>query len=155
MPLAHVCSEVRAALHAWLVIITNVLLVVCRQSCLRLRRDKHVCPAEGDLALVLVRRGVRGHRTHAIVLRQTQCLGACGLLPQTTAPKRKTACTARLKRCAQADSLDTALEIVNANAHGNGTAIFTRSGAAARKFQDEVQVWRVGSTADRTSLILR
>lgn len=33
-----------------------------------------------------------------------------------------------------------ALEIVNSNTHGNGTAIFTRSGPAARKFQDEVQV---------------
>ena len=33
-----------------------------------------------------------------------------------------------------------ALEIVNSNGHGNGTAIFTRSGPAARKFQDEVQV---------------
>lgn len=59
-----------------------------------------------------------------------------------------------LKRRAQADSLDTALEIVNANAHGNGTAIFTRSGAAARKFQDEVQVRRAGSTAGRTRLVL-
>ena len=42
--------------------------------------------------------------------------------------------------CAQADSLDVALEIVNSNTHGNGTAIFTRSGSAARKFQNEVQV---------------
>jgi len=33
-----------------------------------------------------------------------------------------------------------ALEIVNACQHGNGTALFTRSGPAARKFQDEVQV---------------
>ena len=41
---------------------------------------------------------------------------------------------------AQADSLDVALEIVNSNTHGNGTAIFTRSGSAARKFQNEVQV---------------
>jgi hypothetical protein len=33
-----------------------------------------------------------------------------------------------------------ALEIVNSCQHGNGTALFTRSGPAARKFQDEVQV---------------
>lgn len=29
--------------------------------------------------------------------------------------------------------MDEALAIVNANEHGNGTAIFTRSGPAARK----------------------
>ena len=34
---------------------------------------------------------------------------------------------------AQVDSLDEALGVVNANEHGNGTAIFTRSGAVARK----------------------
>lgn len=38
----------------------------------------------------------------------------------------------------QADSLDEAISIINANEHGNGTAIFTRSGAAARRFQREV-----------------
>ena len=45
-----------------------------------------------------------------------------------------------MRAFAQADSLDVALEIINSNTHGNGTAIFTRSGPAARKFQDEVQV---------------
>lgn len=35
----------------------------------------------------------------------------------------------------QAATLDDALAIVNGNEHGNGTAIFTRSGAAARRFQ--------------------
>src|SRR5690606_22784869 len=33
-----------------------------------------------------------------------------------------------------ADSLDHAIEIINANPNGNGTAIFTQSGAAARRF---------------------
>ena len=31
-----------------------------------------------------------------------------------------------------------------APAHGNGTAIFTRSGGAARRFQDEIEVGMVG-----------
>lgn len=34
----------------------------------------------------------------------------------------------------RADSLDEAIKIVNDNPYGNGTAIFTRSGAAARKY---------------------
>ncbi|MGH7736406.1 MAG: CoA-acylating methylmalonate-semialdehyde dehydrogenase [Candidatus Tyrphobacter sp.] len=44
----------------------------------------------------------------------------------------------------RADSLAHALEIVNANPYGNGTSIFTRSGAAARTYQSEVQVGMVG-----------
>ncbi|MEQ6290341.1 CoA-acylating methylmalonate-semialdehyde dehydrogenase [Vogesella sp. GCM10023246] len=43
-----------------------------------------------------------------------------------------------------ADSLDEAIAIINANPHGNGTAIFTQSGAAARKFQEEIDVGQVG-----------
>lgn len=39
----------------------------------------------------------------------------------------------------QAPDLDSAIEIVNGNEHGNGTAIFTHSGYAARKFQHEVR----------------
>lgn len=34
--------------------------------------------------------------------------------------------------------------MINSNQHGNGTAIFTRSGPAARKFQTEVDVGMVG-----------
>ena len=45
---------------------------------------------------------------------------------------------------AQADTLDEAIELINANEHGNGTAIFTRSGPAARKFQSDVDVGMVG-----------
>jgi len=44
----------------------------------------------------------------------------------------------------KADSLDEALSIINANPYGNGCALFTRSGAAARKFQYEVDVGQVG-----------
>lgn len=43
-----------------------------------------------------------------------------------------------------ADSLDEAIEIVNANPNGNGTAVFTQSGAAARRFQEEIDVGQVG-----------
>jgi len=43
-----------------------------------------------------------------------------------------------------ADTLDAAIDIVNANPNGNGTAIFTRSGAAARHFQEEIDVGQVG-----------
>lgn len=46
--------------------------------------------------------------------------------------------------CLQASNLDEALSIINANEHGNGTAIFTASGPAARKFQNEVDVGMVG-----------
>lgn len=44
----------------------------------------------------------------------------------------------------RARTLDEALAIVNANPYGNGTSIFTRSGAAARTFESEVQVGMVG-----------
>ncbi|MES2350759.1 MAG: CoA-acylating methylmalonate-semialdehyde dehydrogenase [Pseudomonadota bacterium] len=43
-----------------------------------------------------------------------------------------------------AASLDEAIAFVNANPNGNGTAIFTQSGAAARKFQEEVAAGQVG-----------
>ncbi len=42
------------------------------------------------------------------------------------------------------DSLEEAIALVNANKYGNGTAIFTQSGAAARKFQHEVEAGQVG-----------
>ena len=43
-----------------------------------------------------------------------------------------------------ADNLDEAIDIINANPNGNGTAIFTQSGAAARHFQEEIDVGQVG-----------
>ncbi|RKP13520.1 Aldehyde/histidinol dehydrogenase [Piptocephalis cylindrospora] len=46
--------------------------------------------------------------------------------------------------CLEVETLDEALAIINKNRYGNGTAIFTRSGAAARKFQEEVDVGQVG-----------
>ena len=43
-----------------------------------------------------------------------------------------------------APSLEAAIAMINANPNGNGTALFTQSGAAARKFQEEVDVGQVG-----------
>jgi len=40
--------------------------------------------------------------------------------------------------------LDGAIDLVNANPYGNGTAIFTRDGYAARRFRRDVQVGMVG-----------
>lgn len=42
------------------------------------------------------------------------------------------------------DTLDDAIALVNANPYGNGTGIFTQSGAVARKFQNEIDVGQVG-----------
>jgi malonate-semialdehyde dehydrogenase (acetylating)/methylmalonate-semialdehyde dehydrogenase len=46
--------------------------------------------------------------------------------------------------CVEVDTLDEALQLVNNNRYGNGTSIFTKSGAAARKYQQEVEVGQVG-----------
>ncbi|MBA3719423.1 MAG: CoA-acylating methylmalonate-semialdehyde dehydrogenase [Nocardioidaceae bacterium] len=42
------------------------------------------------------------------------------------------------------DTLDHALDLVNANPYGNGTAVFTSSGEVARTFQRRVQVGMIG-----------
>jgi len=44
----------------------------------------------------------------------------------------------------KADTLDHAIQIINANRYGNGTAIFTQSGATARKFEKEVDAGQIG-----------
>ncbi|MGO9335137.1 MAG: CoA-acylating methylmalonate-semialdehyde dehydrogenase [Acidimicrobiales bacterium] len=41
-------------------------------------------------------------------------------------------------------SYEAAVELVNSNPYGNGTAIFTNDGGAARRFQNEVEVGMVG-----------
>jgi len=45
---------------------------------------------------------------------------------------------------ASAPSLDEAIAMTNGNPNGNGTALFTQSGAAARRFQEEIDVGQVG-----------
>ncbi len=42
------------------------------------------------------------------------------------------------------DSYDEAVALINANPYGNGTAIFTNDGGAARRFQNEVEVGMIG-----------
>jgi malonate-semialdehyde dehydrogenase (acetylating) / methylmalonate-semialdehyde dehydrogenase len=42
------------------------------------------------------------------------------------------------------DTYEHALELINTNPYGNGTAIFTNDGGAARRFQNEVEVGMVG-----------
>lgn len=45
--------------------------------------------------------------------------------------------------CMSVDTLDEAIKLINSNPYGNGTAIFTNSGAAARKYQHEIDVGQV------------
>jgi malonate-semialdehyde dehydrogenase (acetylating)/methylmalonate-semialdehyde dehydrogenase len=44
----------------------------------------------------------------------------------------------------RADTVDEAIALINANPYGNGTAIFTSSGEAARRFQRGVKVGMIG-----------
>jgi malonate-semialdehyde dehydrogenase (acetylating)/methylmalonate-semialdehyde dehydrogenase len=44
----------------------------------------------------------------------------------------------------RADDVDEAIALINANPYGNGTAIFTNSGEAARRFQRGVNVGMIG-----------
>lgn len=46
--------------------------------------------------------------------------------------------------CVRVKNLTEALDLINKNPYGNGTSIFTRSGASARRFQHEVEVGQVG-----------
>src|SRR5690606_14590659 len=39
---------------------------------------------------------------------------------------------------------DEGLDLINANPYGNGTAIFTNDGGAARRYENEVEVGMVG-----------
>jgi malonate-semialdehyde dehydrogenase (acetylating)/methylmalonate-semialdehyde dehydrogenase len=44
----------------------------------------------------------------------------------------------------EVESLEDAIELINKNPYGNGTSIFTSSGAVARKYQHEIKVGQVG-----------
>jgi len=46
--------------------------------------------------------------------------------------------------CMNEESLDDAIDLINANEYGNGVAIFTRSGATAGKFQKNIEAGQVG-----------
>jgi malonate-semialdehyde dehydrogenase (acetylating) / methylmalonate-semialdehyde dehydrogenase len=42
------------------------------------------------------------------------------------------------------DSYDEGVKLINSNPYGNGTAIFTNDGGAARRFQNEIQIGMIG-----------
>jgi malonate-semialdehyde dehydrogenase (acetylating)/methylmalonate-semialdehyde dehydrogenase len=44
----------------------------------------------------------------------------------------------------RAKSLDEAIDLVNSNPYGNGTAIFTQNGSTARRYQREIEAGQVG-----------
>jgi malonate-semialdehyde dehydrogenase (acetylating) / methylmalonate-semialdehyde dehydrogenase len=44
----------------------------------------------------------------------------------------------------RAETYDEAVELINANPYGNGVALFTNSGGAARKFEHDVEVGMIG-----------
>ncbi|CAE8582828.1 unnamed protein product, partial [Polarella glacialis] len=46
--------------------------------------------------------------------------------------------------CVEVATFDEALKFVNDNAYGNGAAVFTRSGAVARRFVDQIEAGQVG-----------
>ena len=43
----------------------------------------------------------------------------------------------------EVDTLDEAIDIINKNQYGNGTAIFTNNGATARKYTERIDVGQV------------
>ncbi|KAJ7071172.1 methylmalonate-semialdehyde dehydrogenase [Mycena amicta] len=44
----------------------------------------------------------------------------------------------------KSETFEDAIDIINANKYGNGAAIFTQSGATARKFESDVNVGQIG-----------
>ncbi|KAM5467878.1 aldehyde dehydrogenase (NADP(+)) ald6 [Microsporum audouinii] len=46
--------------------------------------------------------------------------------------------------CLEVDTLDEAIDLINANEYGNGAAVFTRSGPTATKFQRQIEAGQLG-----------
>ncbi|KAK6541139.1 hypothetical protein TWF694_008511 [Orbilia ellipsospora] len=46
--------------------------------------------------------------------------------------------------CLNVDTLEDAIELINANKYGNGVAVFTQSGATAGRFQKDIEAGQVG-----------
>ena len=59
-------------------------------------------------------------------------------------PSYKTEIFGPVLQCITVATLNDAIELINSNPYGNGTALFTNSGAAARKFQSEIDCGQVG-----------
>lgn len=49
----------------------------------------------------------------------------------------------------KADTLDDAIALINRNRYGNGSSVFTNSGATARRFEKEIQAGQVGINVGR------
>ena len=49
----------------------------------------------------------------------------------------------------EVDTLDDAIDIINKNQYGNGTAIFTNNGATARKYTERIDVGQVRASAEK------
>lgn len=54
----------------------------------------------------------------------------------------------------EVDTLDDAINVINSNPYGNGTAIFTTNGAAARKFTMDIDVGQVFHSQSKSLLVL-
>ncbi|KAL2358160.1 Aldehyde/histidinol dehydrogenase [Cryomyces antarcticus] len=46
--------------------------------------------------------------------------------------------------CINVDTIDEAIDLINANEYGNGVAIFTKSGSTATRFQQEIEAGQIG-----------
>ncbi|EFQ98643.1 methylmalonate-semialdehyde dehydrogenase [Nannizzia gypsea CBS 118893] len=46
--------------------------------------------------------------------------------------------------CLEVETLDEAIDLINANEYGNGAAVFTRSGPTATKFQRQIEAGQLG-----------
>lgn len=46
--------------------------------------------------------------------------------------------------CLSVDTIEEAIDLINANEYGNGVAIFTRSGSTAARFQRDIEAGQVG-----------
>src|SRR5271167_3084073 len=46
--------------------------------------------------------------------------------------------------CLNAETLEDAIDLVNANPYGNGVAMFTNSGATARRFIKDIEAGQIG-----------
>ena len=46
--------------------------------------------------------------------------------------------------CINVDTLEEAVDLINANEYGNGVAIFTQSGSTAARFQRDIEAGQVG-----------
>lgn len=46
--------------------------------------------------------------------------------------------------CLNVDTLEEAVDLINANEYGNGVAIFTNSGPTAERFRRDIEAGQVG-----------